>query len=229
MRCTSYRGKESATTQLIRRRKEYLRGGRNVLFGASRWFRWTRAKRRVEVLTRDKGRERPPKPVGPGPQRGPKRGVAPALLSVLPASNCGVFSSCISLVCRGVASGRFIEPSREPCREPTYERFSTELRFLPRSHLAASSIRTRKTERKTARKTACRTVFPRKQRAISSTVVRRNQDGLDCLDFPPAVFADLCLGLDYFGAVRALACLGLRPVHDFGHLTSDYGKAKRSD
>ncbi len=105
------------------------------------------------------GRERRPKPGGPGPQRGPKRGFAPALLTYLPASSFGVFSSRIWFVCWGLASGRNREPSREPCREPTYDRFSRELRVPRHSLLVALSIRTRKTVRKTARKTDFRVVF----------------------------------------------------------------------
>lgn len=106
-----------------------------------------------------RGRERPPKPGGPGPQRGPKRGVAPALLTYLPASNFRVFSTPISLACWGVELGRNRESSREPCREPTYARFSHELQVPRRSLLLASIIHRRKTVRKAVRKTDFSTVF----------------------------------------------------------------------
>lgn len=108
---------------------------------------------------RDGRRERPPKPGGPGPQRGPKRGVAPALLTYLPASTFGVFSTPISLACWGVELGRNRESSREPCREPTSGRFSHELQVPRRSLLVASIIHRRKTVRKTARKTDFRSGF----------------------------------------------------------------------
>jgi hypothetical protein len=91
-------------------------------------------------FVRDEGRERPPKPKGPGPQRGPKRGVAPALLTYLPASTFGVFSSHISLVCRGLAFRRNREPSRESCREPTYGRLSDESRDRSLSSLRGGKL-----------------------------------------------------------------------------------------
>ena len=89
--------------------------------------------------------------------RGLKRGGAPPLLSVLPASTFGVFSSRIPLVCRGVVSGWFREPSRKPCRESTSGRFSRKLGVRRPFSLRASQDR----PRKTVRKTDFRAVFPK--------------------------------------------------------------------
>jgi hypothetical protein len=158
-RATTYRGRKSATTQLIRRRKEKICSVGRIFAGRFGLVLRDAGNTGVLRFAVRGGRERPPKPGGPGPQRGPKRGVAPALLSALPASTFGVFSSRIWFVRWGVAFGRNREPSREPCREPTYDRFSGELRVPRRSLLAASGMGTRKTVRKTARKTDFRAVF----------------------------------------------------------------------
>lgn len=94
----TYRGRESATTQLIRQEEGHLLGGENLC-------------RRQLVASNGRGQDgaylvstrqragATPKAGGPGPQRGPKRGVAPALLPYLPAPRFSVFSFGIWFIC----------------------------------------------------------------------------------------------------------------------------------
>ena len=114
------------------------------IFGGTIWVGWDGRGQYAacDALHATKGGSDPRSPEGRGRSAAPKGGVAPALLSAFPASTFGVFSSRIYFACFGVGFARFREPSREPCREPTYERFSGELgvrRSSSSSRLPASA------------------------------------------------------------------------------------------